>query len=310
MIKKYCALVLAMAMAVCAFASGCGDKDDEKDSAAASANDTSAVGSNSQAGSYTMEELGLGADFYDDKEHEAGYQLESPDQGEEVAVMHTSMGDITMRFFPEAAPKAVESFITHAKDGYYNGITFHRVINNFMIQGGDPTGTGSGGESAFDGGKDFEDEFSNKLFNLRGSVAMANSGADTNGSQFFINQSKTGDFSSSEANWEQVYSMICQMKDAGSWEDNKEGFSNYMSYINFLNTDIVPDDVKALYKKVGGNPSLDGAFNAIDRGHTVFAQVIDGMDVVDAIAAVKTDDNNKPVEDVVIEGIDIVKYGE
>lgn len=308
MIKKYCALVLAMAMAVCAFASGCGDKDDEKASAAASANDTSAVGSNSQAGSYTMEELGLGADFYDDKEHEAGYQLESPDQGEEIAVMHTSMGDITMRFFPEAAPKAVESFITHAKDGYYNGITFHRVINNFMIQGGDPTGTGSGGESSF--GEAFEDEFSNKLFNLRGSVAMANSGADTNGSQFFINQSKTGDFSSSEANWEQVYSMICQMKDAGSWEDNKEGFSNYMSYINFLNTDIVPDDVKALYKKVGGNPSLDGAFNAIDRGHTVFAQVIDGMDVVDAIAAVKTDDNNKPVEDVVIEGIDIVKYGE
>ncbi len=306
MLKKYCALVLAMAMSVCAFASGCSDKD--KTESTKSGNDTSAVQSKTEAKQYTMEELGIGANYLDDKEHKVGYQLDTPDQGAEIAIMHTTMGDITMRFFPEAAPKAVENFITHARDGYYDGITFHRVINNFMIQGGDPTGTGSGGESV--NGKNFEDEFSNKLFNIRGSVAMANSGADTNGSQFFINQSKTADFDLYEANWKQVYHMMCELKDAGTWEDNKDGFSTFTSYINFYNTDIVPDEVKKLYKKQGGNPSLDGAYNAIDRGHTVFAQVIDGMDVVDAIAATKTDDKNKPERDIIIESIDIVTYGE
>ena len=308
MIKKYCALVLAVAMSVCAFASGCGEKD--KTDSSAPAKTTSAAESKKEIGTYTMEELGLGADFYDDKEHEVCQQLESPDVGDDIAIMHTNMGDITMRFFPEAAPKSVENFLTLAKSGYYNGVTFHRVINGFMIQGGDPTGTGAGGESAFEGGKDFEDEFSNKLFNIRGSVSMANSGEDTNSSQFFINQCKTANFELCEANWKQIYSMICELKDAGTWEDNKEGFSQYMGYSNFLNTDIIPDDVKALYEKQGGNPTLDGAFNAIDRGHAVFAQVIDGMDIVDKIAATPTDDRNKPVTDVVIKSIDIVKYGE
>ena len=307
MIKKYCALLLAAAVAVCAFASGCGEKDEAGSTADTSA--ASAVSSKSETGTYTMEELGLGADFYDDKEHEVGYQLESPDPGDDIAIMHTTMGDITMRFFPEAAPKSVENFITLAKNGYYDGITFHRVINEFMIQGGDPTGTGSGGESAF--GSDFEDEFSNKLFNIRGSVAMANSGKDTNGSQFFINQATDADFDLYEANWKQIYSMICQMKDAGSWDANKDGFSSgFTSYINFYNTDMITDDIRALYEKQGGNACLDGAFNVIDRGHAVFAQVIDGMDVVDKIAAVDTDDKNKPLTDVVITGIDIVKYGE
>ena len=69
-------------------------------------------------------------------------QLDRPAAGETVAIMHTSMGDISIRLFPEQAPKAVENFTTHAKDGYYNGIVFHRVINDFMIQGGDPTATG------------------------------------------------------------------------------------------------------------------------------------------------------------------------
>lgn len=111
-----------------------------------------------------------------------GYQLDMPQKGEEIAIMHTSMGDISIRFFPEAAPKAVENFKTHAKDGYYDGLTFHRVINDFMIQGGDPNGDGTGGDSIW--GEPFEDEFSDTLFNIRGSLSMANSGPDTNGSQF------------------------------------------------------------------------------------------------------------------------------
>ncbi|EMF0438716.1 peptidylprolyl isomerase [Enterococcus hirae] len=100
------------------------------------------------------------------------------------AVIKTNRGDITVQLFPELAPKTVKNFIELAKKGYYDGVIFHRVIPDFMIQGGDPTGTGMGGESIY--GKSFEDEFSRELFNLRGALSMANSGPNTNGSQFFI----------------------------------------------------------------------------------------------------------------------------
>lgn len=102
-----------------------------------------------------------------------------------VAVMKTSQGNIEIELRPDIAPKAVENFITHSKNGYYNGLIFHRIIQNFMIQGGDPTGTGRGGESIW--GKPFEDEFSPKaIFDKPGILAMANAGRNTNGSQFFI----------------------------------------------------------------------------------------------------------------------------
>ena len=100
------------------------------------------------------------------------------------AVIKTNRGDITVQLFPELAPKTVKNFIELAKKGYYDGVIFHRVIPDFMIQGGDPTGTGMGGESIY--GESFEDEFSSELFNLRGALSMANSGPNTNGSQFFI----------------------------------------------------------------------------------------------------------------------------
>lgn len=102
-----------------------------------------------------------------------------------VAIMSTNQGDITIELRPDLAPKAVENFIGLAKKGYYEGIIFHRVIRNFMIQGGDPTGTGRGGESLW--GKPFEDEFAkNIVFDKPGILAMANAGPNTNGSQFFI----------------------------------------------------------------------------------------------------------------------------
>ena len=93
-------------------------------------------------------------------------QLAAPVKNDTVAVIKTNLGDIKVKFFPEHAPKAVENFITHAKNGYYNGIIFHRVIKDFMIQGGDPTGTGMGGESIW--GRSFEDEFTPELHNLCG----------------------------------------------------------------------------------------------------------------------------------------------
>ena len=103
----------------------------------------------------------------------------------QTAVIETNMGTIKVALFPKEVPKAVENFVGLAKKGYYNGIIFHRVIDNFMIQGGDPTGTGRGGESIWGGY--FNDEISPNLkFDKPGVVAMANAGPNTNGSQFFI----------------------------------------------------------------------------------------------------------------------------
>ncbi|MBO0481482.1 peptidylprolyl isomerase [Candidatus Enterococcus courvalinii] len=111
-------------------------------------------------------------------------QLDLANEKGPKATIKTNRGDITVQLFPELAPKTVQNFIELAKKGYYDGVIFHRVIPDFMIQGGDPTGTGMGGESIY--GESFEDEFSRELFNLRGALSMANAGPNTNGSQFFI----------------------------------------------------------------------------------------------------------------------------
>lgn len=308
-IKAVIALCLAASTMTVALA-GCNSSSSSSSSgssSATSAPSTTATEAATNAKLIGWDDLGVERNIYDDKEHEVGYQLDKPSVGEEVAILHTTMGDISMRFFPEAAPKAVENFITHAKDGYFDGLTFHRVINNFMIQGGDPKGNGTGGESIY--GKSFEDEFSNKLFNIRGSVAMANSGADTNGSQFFINQAGKDTFSgwaNLEAQWKQVHQEISNYVAQGKTDI----VLNQLNYIAGLDTDVIPDEVKKLYEENGGNPTLDGAFNIIDRGHAVFAQVYDGMDIVDKIAAVEVDANSKPKTDVKIESVEIKTYSE
>ena len=249
---------------------------------------------------------------YDDKA--VGFQLEQPTVGEEIAVMHTSKGDIYLRFFPEAAPKAVENFKTHARNGYYNGLTFHRVVSDFMIQGGDPQGNGTGGESIFGGS--FEDEFDAKLLNLRGSLAMANSGENTNGSQFFINQASATAFGSRESYTEEavnaVYEKAYNQYVLYYGDSFTSSFANWEAFkdANYQETyiyDRIPDEVWDLYEKTGGNLSLDGAWRKTG-GHTVFGQVFRGMEVVDAIAAVETDDNDKPTEDVTITSIELTAY--
>ena len=224
-----------------------------------------------------------------------GYQLDLPEEGEEIAVVHTNMGDFKLRLFPDAAPKAVENFTTLAEQGYYDGIIFHRVINDFMIQGGDPTGTGMGGESIW--GAPFEDEFSDYAYNFRGALSMANAGANTNGSQFFIVQAKTA--SGLEGN-EQQYLLSAYMnrivevgqKQIDAMVASGAGDEEIQARISELNAQIqeiadagVPDDFAAsmqpvldAYKELGGTPHLD-------RVHTVFGFVFEGMDVVDQIAA-------------------------
>ena len=189
-------------------------------------------------------------------------QLDIANYAGTTAIMHTNHGDMTIKLFDDLAPKTVKNFIELSKQGYYDGIIFHRIIRDFMIQGGDPTGTGMGGSSIY--GDKFEDEFSLNAFNVRGALSMANAGPNTNGSQFFIVQNEN----------------LPYPKEAlveGGW----------------------PEEVAELYTK-GGTPHLDGR-------HTVFGQLLDqdSYKVLDEIANVKTGLQDKPVDEVVIESIEI-----
>ncbi len=178
------------------------------------------------------------------------------------ATIKTSLGEVKVQLFAKLAPKTVKNFVELAKKGYYNGVLFHRVIPDFMIQGGDPTGTGRGGESIY--GEAFEDEFSDQLFNFNGALSMANAGPNTNGSQFFIVSA-----SRVPAN------MLEQMKMVG-----------------------YPQEIIDHYKETGGTPWLD-------HRHTVFGQVISGMEIVEKISKVDRDGMDKPKEDVVMNEITI-----
>lgn len=149
-------------------------------------------------------------------------------QGTYNAMIQTDFGNVELRLYADKAPKAVTNFVELAKNDFYDGLTFHRTINGFVIQGGDPRGDGTGGGSIF--GKPFEDEI-NDLSMERGVIAMANKGHDTNLSQFFIVQRK------------------------------------------------------------GGTPWLEGK-------HTVFGEVISGLDIVDKIANVPRDDLDKPLSPI------------
>ena len=114
-------------------------------------------------------------------------QKEMPAVGEKIAVIRTDKGDIKVRLFPEEAPKAVENFVTHAENGYYDGLIFHRVIAGFMIQGGDPEGTGMGGPGYSIKGEFSHNGFKNDLLHTKGVLSMARTMVpDSAGSQFFI----------------------------------------------------------------------------------------------------------------------------
>jgi peptidyl-prolyl cis-trans isomerase B (cyclophilin B) len=167
------------------------------------------------------------------------YMKTPPDK---IAVIKTSMGEIKMKFYPKEAPETVKNFQELAKKGFFNGVTFHRVIPGFMIQGGDPTGTGMGGESYKGPGTTVKGEVSKNLKHVRGAVSMANKGGDpsTASSQFFIVQNKDG------------------------------------------------------------TPFLDG-------GYTIFGQVFEGFEVVDAIAAVERDDSDKPLTPVTMNEVTILE---
>ena len=248
------------------------------------------------------------------KNEDGSYSAAAYDDSLPVAVIEVEgFGTIRAVLFEDEAPKTVENFITHAEEGYYDGLTFHRVIDEFMIQGGDPQGDGTGGESIW--GKDFEDELTDNLYNFRGALSMANSGKNTNGSQFFIVQESDG-----SSYTDSYFDSIEEQNKLSPSKKAKQQFQQYLN-LGYAAEDLATygiteatlkanfqrqnagqtqftDDVRNYYRQVGGTPWLDGK-------HTVFGQVIEGMDVVDTIAAVSVDDNSAPNEAVVISSITI-----
>lgn len=193
-------------------------------------------------------------------------QLQLTETENPKAVIKTNKGDLELILFPDLAPKAVTNFLRLAEQGYYDNTIFHRVISDFMIQGGDPTGTGMGGQSSY--GEAFEDEFSKELYHLRGALSMANSGPNTNGSQFFIVQNQSLPYSSKE------------LTRAG-W----------------------PKEIADAYAKNGGTPHLDNRHTVF--GQLVGE---DSYCCLDMIAATKTDLSDKPIETILIKTIEVKQH--
>ncbi len=203
----------------------------------------------------------------------------APAEGEEIVVIHVKdMGDIKIKLFPELLPEACENFTTLAKNGYYDELIFHRVIEGFMIQGGDPKGDGTGGESCW-GGK-FNGGVNEQLIHVPGALAYANSaGPATDGSQFYI-----------------VTGAEMTQEDLDYYESEEFARGMMLTYdINFTK------EAQELYKEHGGAPHLDG-------GYTVFGQVIEGLDIVYAISQVEVTGSSKPKQAVYMESITVEPY--
>lgn len=335
MLKKTLCILAAAALLTASFA-GCGNNDAQgastgQESSSSGASSGASSAESSSAGSSSQEASSaqpIAIDYDDpamrkDDGKEAGYQLEKPESGEEIAVITTSEGVVKIRLFPEAAPKTVENFKGLINKGYYDGVTFHRVVKDFVIQGGDPKGTGTGGDSIWE--EPFEDEFNPNLLNLRGALSMANTGnPTTNTSQFFIVQSSTKPKDDELENYMLSVYLNGELHRAKLMLAEKQNSTTdkteLQSYIDGLNAAMdqlqangVPEDRKEALKKafeqyqsVGGTPNLD-------YKHTVFGQVFEGMDIVDKIAAAEVTDNGsgdktKPVTPITITKAEIVKY--
>ena len=198
-------------------------------------------------------------------------QMSMPKEGETVAILHVKkFGDIKVKFFNDIAPKAVENFITHAKEGYYDGLTFHRVMEEFMIQGGDPKGDGTGGESIW--GNGFGTELDESLVPFRGALCMAMSNLPNSiGSQFFIVQ----------ANYSEQ--MESYMKIGGYPEGLLEQYRNYGGYLSLYNNYTV--------------------FGQVYEG----IETVDNIVKVEKTMS-STGEESVPVQDVIIESIEVLTY--
>lgn len=246
----------------------------------------------------------LGADLMERRP--VALQLEPLTPGEELVILHTNFGDITLRMFPQAAPIAVENFMTLAATGEFDGRIFHRVIPGFMIQGGCSEGTGMGGASIW--GTGFGPEHNYDLWHFNGALAAAQTGqANSIGSQFYIVHSDSLD-----ASFTREFEHLLQNPDQVIYPPDWDGTGPHLTI-----GDVYPREMLEHYLRVGGTPFLDFPFNpsAPNFGHTVFGQVVEGMDVVNAIAntplvpVAPPDTPSRPVDDVIIERASIVVYG-
>ena len=213
-------------------------------------------------------------------------QLEPLTDGEEIALLHTSLGIIKLRFFPGYAQKAVQNFKTHAKAGYYDGVIFYNVIENSIISSGDPEGTGTGGSSIW--GQPFGPETTPCLHHIRGALSMIH-GAEpvSQGSQFFI-------VANNELG-EETRTELASYK-----ERQNEVVAETTDGTQVPMAQVFPERIIDRYLEEGGIPAFDLQF-------AVFGQVIEGFEVVDKIASVETSQEaetmNRPLQDITIDKI-------
>lgn len=246
---------------------GCGTNNTKNTTNTTSATKTNTSSKNTSTDNNTEKNSIDNVDF----KAAAQKQMALPEEGETIAIMHIKdFGDIKFKFFKDVAPKAVENFLTHAKNGYYDGLTFHRVINEFMIQGGDPLGTGTGGESIW--GDGFGTELDYKLVPYRGSLCMAMSQLPNSiGSQFFITQA--------------------------NYSENMESALKKGGY---------PDGLISQYKEYGGYLSLYLQYTVFGQ---VF-EGMEVVDKIANVKTETTSNGqaDKPINDVVIEKIEVTTY--
>ncbi len=239
----------------------------------------------------------------------------SIETGDTYAVISVEeFGDIKIKLFPEAAPVGVENFIELAESGYFEGKNIHRVIGDFMLQGGSLNGDGTGGTAA-DGGE-FAVEANPKMRHFYGALCYANA-AGSNTCQFYIvnNKQPQGQISEVYTEYAEYYKLQAEAY-SGYLEQMEKGSAQYEYIENLVDSanataegaelmkETLTEEIEAKYAEVGGVPFLDG-------GYTVFGQTVEGFDVIDAISAVETElgsDNaqSKPVEDIIIKSVTIV----
>ncbi len=239
----------------------------------------------------------------------------TPNKGDKVAEFEIEgFGKISAVLFPDIAPLGVENFEKLADAEYYNGLTIHRVVSNFMMQGGSLNGDGTGGDALVNGGS-FGIETNNNARHFYGALCYANA-AGTNTTQFYIVNDKNPQTVSAD-DAQNYYAYADQFEAiAKSMTDNPDYAAAYQQQADYYRStgdsiklwaENATDDIKAKYEK-GGAPFLDGSY-------TVFGQVYEGFDVIDKIAEVEVKDNgsgevSKPVQDIIITSVKVYDYGE
>lgn len=252
--------------------------------------------------------LGNAADINDDG---SGAELKSGDTYAVITI--ESYGEITCKLYPEAAPEGVQNFIDLANDGYYNGKDIHRVVKDFMMQGGSANGDGM----SVDSDPSFNVEYNPKMRHFYGALCYANAGG-INGSQFYIVNNKgfsDVDQANYESQIEQLDALIAELSGTleAAGEGEKEYYQAYYDYyMSMKNTTASnlralkdrTDEITAKYKAVGGVPFLDG-------GYTVFGQTVSGFDVIDKISGVEVElqasgsEKSHPVQKIIISSVEI-----